>query len=108
MAVYLKDWRSGMTLALKKEMRDSGKGLKLLLHPDQEDRQAQHGGVRRQNSMIVAPIASRLRRNRANDHGRALGHTGGTLDKLESIRDSTRGRRRRKALAILKATGAVI
>ena len=43
------------------------------------------GGVGDKTSLVVVPARRGLRRARAQELGTGLGHSGGTLDKLESI-----------------------
>jgi pyrimidine-nucleoside phosphorylase len=108
MAVYLNGLEIEETLALTREMRDSGKGLNLSsIHTRKIDKHST-GGVGDKTSMIVAPIAAACGITVPMITGRALGHTGGTLDKLESIPGFNPRPSPERALRILKTTGAVI
>jgi pyrimidine-nucleoside phosphorylase len=108
MAVYLNGLEIDETLALTKEMRDSGKGLKLSSIATKKIDKHSTGGVGDKTSMIVAPIAAACGVTVPMITGRALGHTGGTLDKLESIPGFDPRPSPARALAILKSAGAVI
>ena len=82
-------WFSGMsvdeTVALTLAMRDSGE---VLSWPDIDSPIADKhstGGVGDNVSLMLAPIAAACGLAVPMISGRGLGHTGGTLDKLESI-----------------------
>ena len=85
MAAYINGLNRDETLALTEAMRDSGeviswdRGLGPLADKHST------GGVGDKVSLILAPLAASIGIKVPMISGRGLGHTGGTLDKLESI-----------------------
>src|SRR6266850_6000635 len=108
MAVYLNGMNIDETLALTREMRDSGGGLDLSSIKTRKIDKHSTGGVGDKTSMIVAPIAAACGVTVPMITGRALGHTGGTLDKLESIPGFNPKPSAERVVEILKSSGAVI
>lgn len=73
------------TDAMCRAMRDSGDVLDLSCFGELSCDKHSTGGVGDKTSLVVCPIAASLGLVTAKMSGRGLGHTGGTVDKLESI-----------------------
>lgn len=85
MAVYFRGMTDEETAVLTDEMAHSGEMLDLSLFGDLSCDKHSTGGVGDKTSLIVGPIAAALGVKLPKMSGRGLGHTGGTVDKLESI-----------------------
>ena len=108
MAIYLRGMTRNETLALTREMRDSGKVLDLSSIPGKKVDKHSTGGVGDKTSLIIAPIAAACGVVVPMITGRALGHTGGTLDKLQSIPGFDPHPSPERIVTLLKQIGAVI
>lgn len=83
MAIYLNGCDKTETAALTAAMLNSGKILKFN-HSQVVDKHST-GGVGDKTSLILGPIAAAAGVRIPMISGRGLGHTGGTLDKMEAI-----------------------
>ena len=85
MAICCRGMTSEETAVLTDAIMRSGDVVDLSMFGDLSVDKHSTGGVGDKTSLIVAPVVASLGGKMAKMSGRGLGHTGGTVDKLESI-----------------------
>lgn len=85
MAVFFRGMAPEETVALTLAMRDSGRTLRWAGLPGPVVDKHSTGGIGDKVSLVLAPVLAACSTFVPMLSGRGLGHTGGTLDKLESI-----------------------
>ncbi len=108
MAAFLRGMTTEETSMLTNSMLHSGKVIDLKSINGIKIDKHSTGGVGDKTSLILAPVAAAAGVKVPMISGRGLGHTGGTLDKLESIPGFRTDLSLSEYKSVLKKTGAVL
>ena len=108
MAIYFRGMTAEETTELTLAIRDSGEVLDFSgIEGIRADKHST-GGVGDKTSLVVIPIVASLGIKAAKMSGRGLGHTGGTVDKLEAIEGFRTGLPIEEFEAIVNEVGCAI
>jgi pyrimidine-nucleoside phosphorylase len=108
MAICFAGLDSDETLSLTLHMAHSGKTLDLSGLPGVKGDKHSTGGVGDKTTLIVAPLAAACGLTMAKLSGRGLGHTGGTIDKLESIPGLQTALSTEQFMTVVRKTGVCV
>lgn len=108
MAIVLNSMTDEETFYLTDAMAKSGETLDLSEFGDASVDKHSSGGVGDSTSFVVIPVMAALGKICAKMSGRGLGHTGGTIDKLESIKGVSTDLDEKRFFTQLKEIGLAI
>jgi len=108
MAIWFQGMNKEETIALTHSMVRSGERIDLSDIPGIKADKHSTGGVSDTTTLIVAPVVAACGGKVAKISGRGLGHTGGTLDKLESIPGLSTGQTMERFKEIVSKCGCAV
>jgi pyrimidine-nucleoside phosphorylase len=108
MAAFIRGLNSRETADLTNAMTNSGDRMDLSEIPGIKVDKHSTGGVGDKTTLVVAPIVASCGIPVAKMSGRGLGHTGGTIDKLEAIKGFRTSLSRSEFIAGVKEIGIAI
>ena len=108
MAVFIKGLNSKETADLTAIMAASGDRVDLSDIPGIKVDKHSTGGVGDKTTMVIGPIVAACGVPVAKMSGRGLGHTGGTIDKLESIKGFRTSLKREEFIENVKEIGIAL
>lgn len=108
MAICCRGMTSEETAVLTDAIMRSGDVVDLSMFGDLSVDKHSTGGVGDKTSLIVAPVVASLGGKMAKMSGRGLGHTGGTVDKLESIAGYRTSMTREEFIDTVKNVGVCV
>ncbi len=108
MAIYFRGMEREETLGLTLEMAASGDMVDLSAIEGIKVDKHSTGGVGDKTTLVIGPLAACLGVKVAKMSGRGLGHTGGTIDKMESIPGLRTAIGRERFFEIVNETGIAV